>query len=51
MDMVGYASGAVTLATVISRHGGKVSMKGRPDRYIKNRRTVFSAEDNMGDKQ
>ncbi len=51
MDMIGYASGAVTLATVISRHGGKVSVKRGPDRYIKNGRTVFSAEDNMGDKQ
>ena len=51
MDMIGHAPDAVTVDADISRHGGKVGVKGWPDRYIEQGRAVLCAEDNMGDKQ
>ena len=45
--MIGNSSNANACASATARYGGKIAVEGGPYRSIKDRRTVFGAENDM----
>ena len=49
VDVICDSSHTKAFATGIARHGGKIAVERRPYRSIKDRRTVFGAEDDVNE--
>jgi len=51
MDVIGHPSDAVAFTICISGHGGKIGVKGRPDRRSEHGGAIFGAENYMNEKK